>query len=64
MELWIRRRERERETGKEPEKLGGLKLLRKMNLGLAVWEWQEDGADKKGMQPCRCGRSGTGCAET
>lgn len=35
-----------------------------MNLGLAVWEWQEDGADKKGMQQCQYGRSGTGCAET
>lgn len=28
-----------------------------MNLGLAAWEWQEDGADKKCMQQCRCGRS-------
>lgn len=35
-----------------------------MNLGLAVWEWQEDGSDKKCMQQCRCGRSGTGCAKT
>lgn len=33
MELWIRRREREKETGKEPEKLEGLKATQEDEPG-------------------------------